>query len=395
MLNKAFFLLTLISFSYNLYAQEPKTRTIGRQYSKKLIEQEKYFDDLKKTNGENYGNKDLAVEYKVTPNTEIFIDNNSRTIEIKSWDEPKVKVVTKVFFDGANTTVNTAMWFEKLKIFSTLFGNSLRIRADYLSYGVNNNNASGVEIYSVDGQYIKTEPNKNKIITIYVPKNNKLNLETKYANVAISSYLKNAEVDVISGNLELNNISLLTLRSKYSNVTIDEVQNGEIDFMNGSLEVGILGDVEVETKYSNVEIGVANKILLKSTNDEYNIDEVNVFEATKEYGSLRINKLTEILQLEGINADCRIKQISATAKSIIIDNKYATVKIPLKQIESFIFNYDGPYSTIYKSNNWGNDGNDDMKISTGDVTTSKYKHIVNSGLTKINVKCQNCSIDCR
>jgi hypothetical protein len=395
MFKKILSLLTLVLISISLLAQETKTRSIGRQYSKKLIEQEKYFDELKKSDGKNYGNKELAVEYNVTANTDVYIDNNSRTIEIKTWDEPKVKLVTKVFFDGAATSVNTAAWLEKLKIYTTQFGNSLRIRTDYLSYGVNNNNASGVEIYSVDGQYLKTEANKNKIITIYIPKQNKLHVETKYANLAISSYIKNATIDVISGNLEINNVSLLNLRSKYSNVSIDEVQNGEIDFINGNLEVGILGDVEVETKYSNVEVGVANKLILNSTNDEYSIDEVNVFEATKEYGSCRINKLTEQLQFEGINADCRVKQITATVKSINIDNKYATIKIPLKLVDSFIFNYDGPYSSILKSNNWGNDGNDDNKISTGDVSNSKYKHIVNNGLTKINVKCQNCTVDCR
>lgn len=395
MLTKIYTTGLILFITTSLLAQESKTRSIGRQYSKKLIEQEKYFDELKKSDGKNYGNKELAVEYNITANTDVYIDNNSRTIEVKTWDEPKVKLVTKVFFDGAATAVNTAAWLEKLKIYTTQFGNSLRIRTDYLSYGVNSNNASGVEIYSIDGQYLKTEPNKNKIITIYVPKQNKLHIETKYANFAISSYIKNATIDVISGNLELNNISLLNLRSKYSNVTIDEVQNGEIDFINGNLEIGILGDVEVETKYSNVEIGIANKLILKSTNDEYSIDEINAFEATKEYGSCRINKLTESIQLEGINADCRIKQITSTAKSINIDNKYATIKIPLKQVESFVFIYEGPYSSIYKSSNWGSDGNDDNKINTGDVSNSKYKHIVNNGLAKINIKCQNCSVDCR
>lgn len=395
MYKKVYFILSFLLIIASVNAQNTKTRSLGRQYSKKLIEQEKYFEDLKKTDGKNYGNKELAVEYNVAQNTDIYIDNNSRTIEVKTWDEQKVKIVTKVFFDGATTSVNTASWFEKLKIYSTQFGNSLRIRTDYLSYGVNNNNASGVEIYSVDGQYLKTEPNKNKIITIYIPKENKLHVETKYANFAITSYIKNASIDVISGNLELNNVSLLNLRSKYSNVSIEEVQNGEIDFINGNLEIGILGDVEVETKYSNVEFGIANKLMLKSTNDEYTIDEVNILETVKEYGSCRINKLTESLQFEGINADCRIKQITATTKSIGIDNKYATIKIPLKLVESFVFNFDGPYSSIYKSTNWGNDGNDDTKISTGDISSSKYKHIVNNGLAKINIKCQNCSIDCR
>ena len=172
---KKVYILSIILFTAtSLISQETKTRGIGRQYSKKLIEQEKYFDDLKKADGKTYGNKELAVEYTITANTEIYIDNNSRTIEVKTWDEPKVKLVTKVFFDGAATAVNTAAWLEKLKISSTQFGNSLRIRTDYLNYGVNSNNSNGVEIYSIDGQYLKTEANKNKIITIYIPKQNKL-----------------------------------------------------------------------------------------------------------------------------------------------------------------------------------------------------------------------------
>ena len=382
-------------------AQTQSGRSIGRGYSKKLLEQEKHFDQLKKSNGENYGNKEISVEIAIGKMVDINLDNNNRSLEIKTWDEQKVKISTIVYFDGAMSKLSSESWFDKLNIKTKLLGNSLRIKTDALNTANYNNGGSSmsnissqdvVEVYSVDGQYIKSEPAKRKVVTIYIPKENKLNLESKYADIAISDYLKKLTADITNGSLELDNVNTLMLRSKYSNVAINEVQNGEIDFINGKLSIGTLGEVELDTKYSSIEITTAKKMVFRSTNDEYDIEEVNNLEGTKNYGSFRINKLQESLQIDGTNADIRVKSINNELKSIWIDNKYADIRLPLKNIKNFLFNYDGTYSTIYKAFAIGD--NNESRISTGDNSNAKVNGIVgNGGGLNVNIKCQNCTLD--
>jgi len=385
----------------NTMAQTQSSRSLGRGYSKKLIDQEKQFDQLKKSNGETYGNKEVSVEIAVGKMVDINLDNNNRSLEIKTWDEQKVKISTVVYFDGAMSKLSSESWFDKLNIKTKLLGNSLRIKTDALNTANYNNSGNSisnnssqdvVEVYSVDGKYIKSEPAKRKVVTIYIPKDNKVNLESKYADVAISDYLKKLTADITNGSLELENVNTLMLRSKYSNVSINEVQNGEIDFINGKLNIGTLGEVELDTKYSTIEIASAKKLQFKSTNDEYDIEEATNVEGTKNYGSFRINKLIESIQMDGTNADVRIKNISNEVKSIWFDNKYADLRLPLKNIKNFTFNYEGTYSTIYKGFTIGD--NNESRISTGDVGSSKINGIVGSGNgLNVNIKCQNCTLD--
>ena len=376
-----------------------QSHSIGRGYSKKLVEQDKHFDELKKSNGETYGNKEISVEIAVSKMIDVSIENNNRTIEIKTWDEPKVKISTTVFFDGNMSKLSSENWFDKLNIKTRLLGNNIRIKTDALNtgnYSSSNGSSSSSsqdvqEVYSVDGQYIKSEPAKRKVVTIYVPKDNKLNIESKYADVVVSSYLKKLNADITNGSLELDNVNTLILRSKYSNISIGEVQAGEIDFINGKLSIGTLGDVELDTKYSTIEIANTRKLTFKSTNDDYDLEEVTAIEGSKNYGSMRIVKLNESIQIDGTNADVKIKKISGDVKSIWFDNKYADLKLPLKEVKGFYLNYEGTYSTINKG--FFIAENDDSKISTGDAQNSKYSVSIGNGGTKINIKCQNCTVD--
>ncbi len=383
-----------------------QSRTIGRSYSKKLIEQGKQFDELEKKKAEKSSYKEVSVEIPISKLVDISLDNTNRSIEIKTWDESKVKITTTAFFDGIINNLNNEALFEKLNISTKLLGNSLRIKSGVLSNSNTNTSSyqETLEVYTVDGKQIKREPAKSRLVTIYVPKENKLSIESKYADISVNNYLKKLNVDITNGSLELANINILILRSKYANVTINEVQNGEIGFINGKLSIQNLGEVELDTKYSTIEIGNARKLNFKSTNDEYEIENIAILEGSKNYGSLRISKLTESIQLDGTNADVKIKDIGSLTKSIWIDNKYADLRIPLKNLKDFNLTYDGIYSTIYKNfkaiidesnKNIGLDAGD-SRITTGDTTNSKFKASFGSDKdAKIAIKCQNCTVDFR
>ncbi len=375
------------------------TRSIGRKYSQKLIDQEKHFDELKKSNGESYGNKEVSVEIAIGKNVGVCIENTNRNIEVKVWDEQKVKITTVVYFDGAMSKLNSDTWFEKLNVKTRLLGNNFKVIADAMSYsnGNSSSNSQGsssgetVEVYSVDGQYIKSEPAKRKVLTIYVPKENSLCLKSKYSDVAILNALKKLDADITNGSLELNDVNKLSLTSKYANVSINNVENAEVDFINGDLSIMNLGTGELETKYAKIEIGTVKKLTFNSTNDEYEIESVDVIDGNKSYGNMRIDKLNESIQIDGTNADVRVKKISSDIKSIWFDDKYANLRLPLKEVKGFNLEFEGVYSTIYKS--FFIYANDESKVSLSDGKNSTYKAIVGNASAKINIKCQNCTVD--
>ncbi|CAF3786698.1 unnamed protein product [Rotaria sp. Silwood1] len=287
-----------------IFCTAQNTRSIGRKYSQKLIDQEKQFDEKNKIIKESTTTKDIAVEIPVARNIDVCIENTNRAVEIKTWDEPKIKIIVNATEASDKTSNETLL--EKINVKTKLFGKSFRIIADVIG----RNDA------------LKSMGNNGKnILTIYVPKENSLCIKSKYADVTVLDAVKKVDVDITNGNLELSFVKNLSLISKYANVYINEVENAEIDFMNGDLSIVTVGNGEVETKYAKIEIGTAKKIALNSTNDDYEIEEIDVLDGNKNYGNMRIGKLNESIQLDGTNADVKIKKISNEVKSIWFDDK--------------------------------------------------------------------------
>jgi hypothetical protein len=377
------------------------------------------FKDLK--------SKEVSVEVAASKSSDIYLENTQRNIQIKTWDQPKVKVVTTVYYEGEGTKVSDVEWFEKLNISVKSLGTGIRIKSGTVSssgsYTVNgntwawNSGSGGVAIFNSEGQNIGTKSDAKRYITIYIPIANKLDIESKYADVTVTDNVTKVNADITNGNLELQDATILTLRSKYANVTTGSIKNAEIEFINGRLILKDIEDLDIDTKYSTIEVSSAQKVNLISTNDEYEFDEVGVLQGRKNYGNLRITKLTKSIDLDGTNADVKVRSILAGVETIKFNNKYADIRLPLKNLKNYTVTYIGPYSNVYANFDKKplvakDDKSDDavskevdkavksaMKIAekygdTSNSTDSKFTATVGDGKgAKIDMNCQNCTVD--
>lgn len=385
------YLFTGLLFFFYLQNFAQEGRSIGRKYSKKLMDQEKYFDQLKKSNGEVYGQKELSVEAKIERLIKVVINNTSRNIEIKTWDEPKVKIFANIYFDGKETNLGNEFWLEKLKVKTRLWGNKYLINIDGLPNEKNDkiNNEESIEIYSIDGEVIKKEKINKRQLIIYVPKNNKVEIESKYSDVIVSNYINEIKVNITNGNYEMQEAKVANIDSKYANVNISKIDSVNITFINGDLTIENANCFVAETKYSNILLGNINYLTHSSTNDEVEIEQVKQITTTKNYGNLNIKNISEGISVEGINAPIQIENIQSTVKFISIDNKYANIKLPVNNCKNFTFNYKGTYSTI--QNNFTNS----KTIKTEGDNNDEFKASLGRGEVPIGIKCINCSIDMR
>ncbi|MFX6040456.1 hypothetical protein ABTE96_21035, partial [Acinetobacter baumannii] len=86
------------------------------------------------------------------------------------------------------------------------------------------------------------------------------------------------------------------------NVNAGNIGSAEVEFMNGRFSAKDIDDLDIDTKYSTVEAGLVKKANIRSVNDEYEIEEAGVLQGRKNYGNLRITKLTGSIELDGTNA---------------------------------------------------------------------------------------------
>jgi hypothetical protein len=250
-----------------------------------------------------------------------------------------------------------------------------------------------------------------------------MQLDTRYGNVGINTFLENAEIDITNGNLEINDMGTLSLRSKYGNTSINSISNGNIDFMNGNLTINNSNELELDTKYSNIELGNNKKVNISSTNDEYEIEQTDEIIARKNYGNLRVNQLNKAIEMDGTNADVRIKNVSSSLESVLLDNRYSDIRISLKNLKGYNIDFDGPYSTVYgnfdkknkpfgsrrkmttktnetqsltntSNNSYGSGRSTSFSTGSDNGIDNYFTTSVGNGKqTKIDVRCQNCTVD--
>jgi hypothetical protein len=367
-----------------------------------------YREDIK-----DLKSKEVSQEVIAPKGGEIFLENNNRPIVVKTWAEQKVKVVTTVFFEGEGK-LSDEEWFEKLNLSLRTLGNSVKIKSGNVSggsYTVMGNTygwnwgGEGVAVFNGQGQNIGTKSNTRRTVTVYVPANSKMDIETRYADIELGD-LASLSLDITNGNVDGGNVNELKLRSRYGNASFGNSKYAEVEFTNGRLTLAGVDELDIDSKYATIEVGSSKKITMRSTNDEYELEEVGSLSGRKNYGNLRITKLNTALEMDGTNADIKVRNVGASLENISIDNKYADIRIPLRNVKSYAVDFTGPYSSVYgnfektykvdlvgqpnssNSNRFG-----DLKAAEDINNPSRFTAKVGEGGAKLVLKCQNCTVD--
>ena len=379
---------------------------------------------FRKTEPKDLKSKEISMELPAYKSAEIYIEN-SRNLDIKVWDQPKVKIVTSVMYDGDSSKVPDAEWFEKMNFSFRSTSNSIKIKIGANGnnfYIVNDNNVSwGGTNLDFANNVAAGQGKGKKSVTIYVPKENNLDIDSKYAEIIIDGNLNKLNVDITNGGLDAGDVNKFFLRSKYSNINVGNLKIGEVELINGRFIAKDADDLDLDTKYATIEAGAVKKLKVRSTNDEYEIEEVGSIICRKNYGNLRITKLTYSMELDGTNADLKIRNIGEGLESIKINNKYADIRLPMRYVKNYTVTYQGAFSTVYasfekkpvaekqesKPTGKKDNQNNNLKApnmigavsyaSSDDVDGNSDNHFtasVGDGKgAKLDLKCQNCTVD--
>lgn len=386
----------------------------------------------------NPKSKEISREVAMPQNGEIYVQNNYRSLQVKTWDQQKVKLTSTFFYSDQEPQVTDEELMEQSNISLKVIGSSVKIKA-----GIGSNNYSSFshtpyEVYNsaVASQrltqlrlFSNKKNNSKSDLIIYIPIGVKIDIEHKYGYVQLANGITEASIDISNGSLEAEDINKLILRSKYASTSLGNVKNAEVELTNGRLTAKNMDDLDIDSKNSTIELAMVKTLNLRSTSDEYELEEVGELRGRKNYGNLRITHLKGLLELEGQNADIKIKNVAANVSHIKIDDKYADIRIPLRSIKAYSINFSGAYSTVYgdfekkaveeKATTANSDTKTDTKEKAasgyatsstknqqttitlallsplgGNDTPSKFTAAVGDGKgIKIDMKCQNCTVD--
>ncbi len=348
-----------ISGTFGQTASSPAAQNINRSSNTNVISVDNvataygYGFETRNINQEDLKSKEVSQEINMPKSGEIYIENNSRSIQVKTWDQQKVKVVTTAYFEK-ESTLTDAEWFERMGISLKALGSSVKIKSGANSFGTYTYATGGQNVVvgypttiNKSGTMSRSGTDNKRILTIYVPVGSKLDIETKFSELQLPANIGEVLLDITNGSVEAENLNKLRLRSKYSNANLRDIKDAEIEFANGRFTANNIDDLDIESKYSTIEMATAKTIKMVSTNDEFEVEDVTDIRGRKNYGNLRITRLTGSIEMDGSNADVKIRNVGANVKLIKINNRYADIRIPLRDMKNYAVDFLGSYSTVY------------------------------------------------
>jgi hypothetical protein len=187
----------------------------------------------------------------------------------------------------------------------------------------------------------------HKTLTIYVPAGSKLDIDDKNGNITLTEDYPQATIKISNASLDARKIGNLTLTAKYANVNIGDIDDAEIEFEQGTFTAGNIKNLDMDSKSSTIEYESGNNLTLRSQNDNYTIESLQTLDGRKTYGDLRITKLYKSIDIEGANADIRIRHLMPEAQKVKINDKYADIRLPVRDLKNYTVSFKGNYSTVF------------------------------------------------
>jgi hypothetical protein len=393
----------------------------------------------------------------------VNVDHRYGTLEIIPHSGSEVKLVASILVHAREDADAQAL-IDHFEIKSTAFGNKLEINTKFntKSWTTNNNNtkirfSDGTKVTGIKKIEIKYQ--------LHVPSLETLEISNKYNNIEITSnftgdlkvkqydatlkiqdisgkldlYLKYGKayigtvgdlmVDIYDSKAEIVKAQNVTIKSKYSNIELGEINSAEIDSYDGYCKIeSVAGDLHINDKYSTYAIGsVENAYIslydgklrldeaseysgsskysaydlkeigildLESTHDDhFNIQSLGTFSCNEsKYTSFEIGTLTDkVIIASSYDSEFIVSVVSPSFKHFEIDCKYTMVKLPLTTLPGYQINAKMKYGKLSypepSENIVHKESNEQLvlRAQVGD-TGSEAKVIINSYDSNIRLK---------
>lgn len=184
---------------------------------------------------------------------------------------------------------------------------------------------------------------------ISIPKNVALNIDCKYGDIRMDKYNAAFYLNLSYGNISAQSLKGKTsLKAKYSDLKIDEVQDAEILVSYSDLRLKKAGKIEVKSNYSDCYFEDVHTMTTgkSSSYGDLKIGRIENLEGSMMYADIDIENLLGSINVATSYGDITIKMISSKAKNINIKASYADVLLSLDPSMSATINANLNYGDI-------------------------------------------------
>lgn len=315
--------------------------------------------------------KELVQELPAEKNAVIKIVNTTCNLDIRPWPEAKVKMVTRVYVEEEKAAkITPEEMMQTAGIIFKSFGNRVDVQTRtsfagehsgrlYRTIGTTNTNLSNdlfnyspidvtQSLFNADQSFRwNTTGSNTRQMILYIPDGCRLDVDNKNTAIIINNDINDARFKLSRSNLDARNFKKVYITADYYTINISDVEEAELELENGNFTAGVIQTLDLDSKGSEVDYESGASLYLRSQNDRITVDQINKVAGRKLYGDLRIGKLITDLDIEGLNADIKIRSISPLTEKISIVDQYADLRLPVKNVTNYTVLFKGEKSTVF------------------------------------------------
>lgn len=331
--------------------------------------------------------KEYNKEFTVDMDDKLMLNNRYGKIEVKTWDQPKVKVDVTVIVDARNED-NAQEVFDRIKIEFGQTSGMVSVKTE-----IEEGKSWGSWLWGSSSSEFEIN------YLVYMPSQHDLDLSNKYGHSWVEDFSGTGKMNVKYGDLFAGNIKEdLELYVGYGNATVGTTKKFRGEVKYGKLVLDKCADMNLEIKYSKLNVESANKVRLVSGYDDIHFGSIDYLDAYVKYSDLEIHnmnacdveaKYTDV-HIENLNKEgdfemgyggLRIDDLAKGFSNLDITGKYTGIKIHPSSSAAYRLSAWAKYASIHYP--------DGMKISR-DIDSNNtheiegYQNDKNGGTIKVN-----------
>jgi len=298
--------------------------------------------------------KEINKEFATTADGEVNIFNKYGTVDIKSWNENRVKIEVKIIVN-ARSSDDADDVFDRIDI-------NFNSRMGAVS-------AETVIATAKSSSFwwfwdTKTSAEYQIHYLVYMPKSNALKLKTKYCDATMDYLSGGANLQMKYGDFDSEGFGGdVTMYLSYGKGKITTLKNLDGELSYGRLVLPKCHDVDLESKYSKVKITKGGDLTVNSKYDNYVLGDIRRMKVIGRYSDYSINQIDDIV-FDGKYSDIKIELLvnngdfESKYGNIIITNvedgfglielegRYTDFKVGTEMAKSFCLEAESEYGDI-------------------------------------------------
>ncbi|MBT8295404.1 MAG: DUF4097 domain-containing protein [Gramella sp.] len=301
--------------------------------------------------GKHTKEKKIRKEFKVSPDSNLKINNSYGNVDITTWEENRVVIEVTIKTNGNDLE----------KVEGKL--EEINVEFEQKSSGVSAKTRFSKEEKSWWKEIFGGMDNINMEVNyiIKAPVSNHLDINNDYGGIYIDKTTGNAKISCDYGKMDIGE-----LRGKSNYLNFDYTRNSNIGYVTNAEINADYSDYEIEeAEQLSISADYTNSKIGKVTSMDYNcdygsieIDKVKMLTGNGDYLTTKINRIFTSADLNLDYGSLSIEKVIKGAKNINIDTDYAGVKIGFDNEMSFNFDIRTSYGSI--------SGLDDLNVERRD-----------------------------